>query len=97
MKSRSAWAPGRGVERKRKRVLHAERRGRQRGNVTDGSALHDDVDRALGSCGSTAWTPAVVRMFDVDAMCWGADDQVIIVCRAVQRLIRMTLYSPTGV
>lgn len=57
--------------------------GRQRGNVTYGSAPHDDVDRALGSCGSTAWTPAAVRMFDVAAMCWGADDQVIVVCRAV--------------
>jgi hypothetical protein len=64
-------------------------------SVTYGSAGHDDVDRAMGRCGSTAWTPAAVRMFDVDAMCSGADDQVIIICRAVQRLIRTVLASPT--
>jgi hypothetical protein len=34
-------------------------------------------------------------MFDVDAMFLGADDQVIILCRSVQRLVRMTIASPT--
>ena len=71
--------------------------GGQRGSVTYGSAAHEDVDRALESCDSTVWTPAAARMFDVDAMCWGADDQVVIMCRAVQRLIRMTLASPTAI
>lgn len=71
--------------------------GPARASVTYGSARHDDVDRAMGRCGSTAWTPAAVRMFDVDAMCSGADDQVIIMCRSVQRLVRMTLASPTQV
>jgi hypothetical protein len=65
-------------------------------SVTYGSAGHDDVDRAMGRCASTDWTPAAVRMFDVDAMCSGADDQVIIICRSVQRLVRTTLASPTG-
>jgi hypothetical protein len=69
----------------------------QRGSVTYGSAAHEDVDRALQSCDSTDWTPAAVPMFYVDAMCLGADDQVIIMCRAVQRLIRMTLASPTAI
>jgi hypothetical protein len=64
--------------------------------ATYGSAGHDDVDRAMGRCASTDWTPAAVRMFDVDAMCSGADDQVIIICRSVQRLVRTTLASPTG-
>jgi hypothetical protein len=64
-------------------------------SVTYGSAGHVDVDRAIRRCGSTAWTPAATRMFDVDAMCSGAGDQVIIICRAVQRLIRTVLASPT--
>ena len=34
-------------------------------------------------------------MFDVGAMCDGADDQVILLCRSVQKLIRETLASPT--
>jgi hypothetical protein len=71
--------------------------GAGRASVTYGSAGHDDVDRAIGRCGSTAWTPAAVRMFDVDAMCSGADDQVIIMCRSVQRLVRTTLASPSRV
>ena len=65
--------------------------------VTYGSAGHDDLDRAMGRCGSTAWTPAAIRMFDVDAMCAGADDQVIVICRAVQMVIRKALASPTSV
>jgi hypothetical protein len=65
-------------------------------SVTYGSAGYHEVDRAMRRCGSTAWTPAAVRMFDVDAMCSGADDQVIIICRAVQRVIRTALSSPTG-
>jgi hypothetical protein len=71
--------------------------GPRRASVTYGSAGHDDVGRAMRGCGSMAWTPAAIRMFDVDAMCSGADDQVIIVCRAVQRLIRAVLASPTYV
>jgi hypothetical protein len=66
-------------------------------SVTYGSAGHDDVDRAMGRCGSTAWTPAAVRMFDVAAMCSRVDNQVIIICRAVQLNIRKTLASPTYV
>jgi hypothetical protein len=65
-------------------------------SLTYGSAGHDDVGRVMRRCGSMAWTPAAIRMFDVDAMCAGADDQVIIICRAVQRVIRTALSSPTG-
>jgi len=65
------------------------------GSLTYGSAGHDDVGRAMRRCGSIAWTPAAIRMFDVDAMCSGADDQVIIICRAAQRTIRAVLASPT--
>jgi hypothetical protein len=66
-------------------------------SVTYGSTGHGDVDQAIGRCGSTAWSPAAIRMFDVDAMCAGADDQVIVICRAVQMVIRKALASPTYV
>jgi hypothetical protein len=53
------------------------------------------ADRAMLACGSTPFTPRALAMFDLGAMCEGADDQVILLCRSVQKLIRETLASPT--
>jgi hypothetical protein len=53
------------------------------------------AERAMQACGSTPFTPRALAMFDVGAMCDGADDQVILLCRSVQKLIRETLASPT--
>jgi hypothetical protein len=67
------------------------------GNVTDvtyGSSDRKDLAGARADCGSTPFTSAATRMFDVGAMCVGVDDQTILICRAVQKLIRTTLRSP---
>jgi hypothetical protein len=55
-----------------------------------------DVSGALGACGQTPVTPAAFGMIDVDAMCEGVDESGILICRAVQKLIRTTLASPSG-
>jgi len=46
---------------------------------------------ARATCASTPWSPAATRMFDVGALCDGADDQTILICRVVQQLLRKTL------
>jgi hypothetical protein len=53
------------------------------------------AEAAMLACDSTPFTPQALAMFDVGAMCDGVDDQGILICRAVQKLIRETLASPT--
>lgn len=52
------------------------------------------AERALASCGATAFIADAIRLFDVSAMCEGVQDQGILICRASQRLIRDILASP---
>jgi hypothetical protein len=61
--------------------------------LTYGVAEHGGASEAIAACGSMPWTSAALKMFDVEAMCDGMDDQVILVCRAVQRLIRRVLVT----
>jgi hypothetical protein len=51
--------------------------------------------RAIVACGAIPFTPQALETIDVGAMCEGVDDQGIMICRAVQKLIRNTLASPT--
>jgi hypothetical protein len=64
--------------------------------VTYGAGEHRRVDRAMAVCGDTAWTPDALRMFPVEAMCDGAGDETIVMCRAVQRLVWETLRTPSA-
>jgi hypothetical protein len=61
------------------------------GTLTYGVAEHGGASEAIAACGSTPWTSAAMRMFDVEAMCDPADDQTILICRAVQQMIRRVL------
>jgi hypothetical protein len=59
--------------------------------LTYGVAPNGGASEAIAACGSRPWTSAALRMFDVEAMCNPADDQTILLCRAVQQLIRRVL------
>ena len=61
------------------------------GDRTLGAAERGGLAAARAECGSTSWTAGELRMFDVEAMCDGMDDQVVTMCRAVQRLVYETL------
>ena len=64
------------------------------GTRTVGAAERGGVVAARAACGSAAWTAGELRMFDVEAMCDGMDDQVLTMCRAAQLLVRETLATP---
>jgi hypothetical protein len=45
---------------------------------------------ATRTCSSTPWTDSVRRIPSFAALCDGADDQSIVLCRAIQKLMRET-------
>jgi hypothetical protein len=51
---------------------------------------------AIAACGERSWTDELLRPFPVEGLCVGVEDPSIATCRAVQRLLRRTLASPTG-
>jgi hypothetical protein len=66
--------------------------GEQHG--TDGAAR--SLADAVNGCDHEPFTSATVPSLPVDTMCDGIDRDGIIICRAVQHLVREILASPTG-
>jgi hypothetical protein len=65
-----------------------------RGNssaLTFGSAR-----RGTPSCVAESWTAPSASVVPIAHMCDGADDQTVVICRAVQHLLRTTLAHPTA-
>lgn len=60
---------------------------------TYGEAEGGRVGLARAACGSTPLTADALRMFDVEGLCVGVDEAIVL-CRSVQRLIRETLATP---
>jgi hypothetical protein len=52
---------------------------------------------AVDACADEPWTDDLLRPFPVEELCEDAEDPEIMICRAVQRLLRRTLASPTGI
>lgn len=61
--------------------------------ITYGEAGRGQVGLARAACGSTPLTSDALRMLDVEGLCVGVDDAIVL-CRSVQRLIRETLATP---
>lgn len=61
--------------------------------ITYGEAGGGQVGLARAACGSTPLTSNALRMLDVEGLCVGVDDAIVL-CRSVQRLIRETLATP---
>jgi hypothetical protein len=49
---------------------------------------------AIATCGSQAWTPALLEPFPIDGFCDDAPD--VRLCRGVQQVLRGIIASPTG-
>jgi hypothetical protein len=60
---------------------------------TYGEAEGGRVGLARAACGSTPLTSDALRMLDVEGLCVGVDEAIVL-CRSVQRLIRETLATP---
>ncbi len=60
----------------------------------DPIAPADAVARAVAACGSTPFTSSALRPFPIDHLCDGAADEALLVCRAVQDLLRRTMGVP---
>jgi hypothetical protein len=63
----------------------------ERGKVLDAAV----VRRAVAACDSTPLTEDAARTLDMGQECAVADEQALVVCRSVQRLVERTLASPT--
>jgi len=57
-------------------------------------APRERAQTAVAACETQPWTPDLLRPFPVERFCEDAPD--IVMCRAVQRLFRGILASPTG-
>ena len=51
-------------------------------------------EQAIGTCSGKVFTASALRMFRVSTLCDHADDETIVICRAVQTLLRKTLWTP---
>jgi hypothetical protein len=61
--------------------------------ATYGEAGRMHVALARAACDSTPLTSDALRMLDVDGLCVGVEDAIVL-CRSVQRLLRETLATP---
>ncbi len=67
---------------------------------TNGATMYGEaqagVRAARAACAVKPWTAAAIGTVPVAGLCLGVDDQGIVICRAVQRLVRNTLATPTA-
>jgi hypothetical protein len=58
------------------------------------TAPADAIAQAVAACGSTPFTASALRPFPIAHLCDGVDDEALIICRAVQSMLRTTLRLP---
>ena len=62
--------------------------------LTRRTTREDLIASASSSCGSAPWTSASLQPYPIGSLCVGQGDDPIVICRAVQRLLRRTIASP---
>lgn len=66
------------------------------GGSTVTYGVGDGLGEARTNCGDTPWTPRATAMFPMETMCDGVVNETIVICRAVQHLLRETLDTPAA-
>jgi hypothetical protein len=59
-----------------------------------GTTRSGAIAAATASCADSRFTADALTPYPIDSMCVGQGDETIVICRAVQRLLRRTIASP---